>query len=376
MAKTERKEVGALPPELSRRRFLRNAGLGAAVVPLLGALVDALGGADAAAQGKPSRRPASSRDPWPERPAYKFAMVCHQTDGPFFFPVRAGANDAAALLGATYTWDGSATGVTAYMVDAFKDALDNKVDGIACCMVDPTAFNAVTDEALAAGIPVVAFNAKAPAGSGNNAMAYIGQDFYAAGAALAERILPRLEKGELVGGMIGAPGSATEQGRINGAASVFRTAAVDFAQVPVGTIEGPAATKIEAWYEKHPDVKFIFATEGNNGAAVASVIRDLGLSKKGASGAAFDVGGPVLSEVSKGNLAFTLDQQAYLQGFLPIFELFIYNITGGLIKPADVDTGHKFVTKDNVDDYLLHRDSWEGSSTVPVVFTPPSRITV
>ena len=86
--------------------------------------------------------------------------------------------------------------------------------------------------------------------------------------------------------------------------------------------------------------------------------------------------GPVLQEISKGNLVFTLDQQAYLQGFLPIFELFVYAITGGLIIPVDVDTGHKLVTKENVGDYLSRRDSWEGSSTVPVVFTPPRKITV
>jgi len=83
-----------------------------------------------------------------------------------------------------------------------------------------------------------------------------------------------------------------------------------------------------------------------------------------------------LTSTSEGNLAFTLDQQAYLQGFLPIFELFAYNITGGLVIPVDVDTGHKYVSKDNVGDYLLRRDSWEGSSTVPVVFTPPPKIPV
>jgi simple sugar transport system substrate-binding protein len=261
------------------------------------------------------------------------------------------------------------------MVDALQDAIDDKVDGIACCVVDPKAFNAVTDQALAAGIPVVAFNAKAPAGTGNNAMAYIGQDFYGAGAALAERALAQVTKGDLVGGIIGTQGSLTEQARMSGAASALRTAGVDLAQVVVGTTEGPAATKIEAWYKQHQDVKFMFASTEGTGAALGMAFQKLGLAKKGIGGAAFDVGGPVLEEISKGNLTFAVDQQAYLQGFLPIFELFVYNITGGLILPVDVDTGHKYVTKENVADYLLYRDSWEGSSTVPVVLTPPRRVT-
>lgn len=376
MARSEHCEIDAEARELSRRRFLRNAGIGAAAVPFISAFAEALGGADVAAQEPPSRRPASSKDPWPKRPAYRFAMVCHQTADPFFVPVRAGANDACALLGATYTWDGSATGRTTEMVDAFDDAIDDRVDGIACCVVDPTAFNTVTDQALAAGIPVVAFNAEAPATSGNHAMSYIGQDVYAAGAALAERMLPHLKKGDLVGGMMGAPASAIEQGRMSGAASVFSSAGAHLAQVVVGTTQGPAATRIEAWYKEHQDVKFMFATAASSGAAVGSVIQNLGLAKKGVGGAAFDVSGPVLQEISKGNLVFTLDQQAYLQGFLPIFELFVYAITGGLIIPVDVDTGHKLVTKENVGDYLSRRDSWEGSSTVPVVFTPPRKITV
>ena len=376
MARSEHCGIDAEARELSRRRFLRNAGIGTAAVPFLGALVEALGGADVAAQGQPSRPPASSKDPWPQRPAYKFAMVYHQTADPFFVPVLAGANDACALLGATYTWDGSATGSTTEMVDAFNDAIDDQVDGIACCVVDPKAFNAVTDQALAAGIPVVAFNAEAPPTSGNHAMAYIGQDFYAAGAALAERMLPHLKKGDLVGGMIGAPASAIEQGRMSGAASVFSSAGAHLAQVVVGTTQGPAATRIGAWYKEHQDVKFMFTTAASTGAALASVIQKLALGKRGIAGAGFDVSGSVLQEVRKGNLVFTLDQQAYLQGFLPIFELFAYNITGGLIIPVDVDTGHKLVTKDNVGDYLSRRDTWEGSSTVPVAFTPPRKITV
>ena len=45
-------------------------------------------------------------------------------------------------------------------------------------------------------------------------------------------------------------------------------------------------------------------------------------------GAAFDVGVPVLELIAKGQLAFTVDQQAYLQGSMSICELFLYNITG------------------------------------------------
>jgi simple sugar transport system substrate-binding protein len=280
----------------------------------------------------------------------------------------------AALLGVKYTWTGSETDIIPEMVDAFTVAINDKVNGIACCMVDPTAFNKVTNRALAAGIPVTAYNAEAPVGSGNNAMSYIGQDLFSAGVAVAKRILTYVKKGDLVGGMISVPGSLNEQPRMDGAKSVFKPAGVDFVQVGVGATEGPALASIEAWYQGHQNVKFMFSSGGSNGVAVATAIQKLGLAKKGIGGAAFDVGVPVLDLIHKGQLAFTVDQQAYLQGAMSIWELFLYNITGGLITPVDVDTGFKYVTKANVGDYVSRTDSWEGSSTKAKVFTPPKHI--
>lgn len=369
MPKYERPEVDPKVREVSRRRFLRNAGITAAAVPFLGTFGEILGQSSAGAAS-----PAGTHNPWPKYPAYKFAMVCHVTADPFFVNCRAGANDMSALLGTSYTWTGSENDIVPEMVDAFTVAINDKVDGIACCMVDPTAFNKVTDRALAQGIPVTAYNAEAPVGAGNNAMSYIGQDLFDAGVAVANRILTYVKKGDLVGGMISVPGSLNEQPRMDGAASVFKPAGIDFVQVGVGATEGPALASIEAWYQGHQDVKFMFSSGGSNGVAVATAIQKLGLAKKGIGGAAFDVGVPVLDLIAKGQLAFTVDQQAYLQGAMSIYELFLYNITGGLITPVDVDTGFKYVDKKNVGDYVNRKDSWEGSSTTAVVYTPPKSI--
>jgi simple sugar transport system substrate-binding protein len=262
------------------------------------------------------------------------------------------------------------------MVNAFSVAVNNKVDGIGCCIVDPTAFNDVTNRALGRGIPVVAYNAEAPVGKGNNAMSYIGQDLYQAGVAVATRILSHVKKGDLVGGMISVPGSLNEQPRMDGAASVFNQAGIDFIQVAVGATEGPALASIQAWYQGHQNVKFMFSSGGSNGVAVATAIKKLGLAAKGVGGAAFDVGVPVLDLIAQGQLAFTVDQQAYLQGAMTIYQLFLYNITGGLITPVNINTGFKYVDNKNVGDYVNHKDSWEGSSTTPVVLTPPKTIQV
>ncbi|MDA8301339.1 MAG: substrate-binding domain-containing protein [Actinomycetota bacterium] len=359
---------------MPRRRFLQNAGAAAAVAPFLAAFADALGGRVAQAQASGGSTAFPTHNPWPKYPAYRFAMVSHRTGDPFFVPTRIGANDASALLGTSYTWGGSASEVVSEMVATLEEALDNQVDGIALCVFDPKAFNSETDEALSRGIPVVAFNVEAPAGSGNNAMAYVGQDHFAAGVALAERAKKYLQPGDTVGAMIATPSSHEEQSRVAGAMSVFKAVGAKVARVVVGTNEQQATANIEAWYSSHPGARFVFASAGYNGAALADAVEKLGLSSKGVRAAAFDVGGRVLQAVNKGTLAFTLDEQAYLQGFVPLLQLFLYNISGGLISPFDVDTGHKLVTRQNVGQYLLHRDTWEGSSTIPVVLTPPKSI--
>jgi len=367
MARYRQAEIGPEARELSRRRLIRNVGTTAAAVSFMGALA----GCDTTATAASSN---GTHNPWPKYPSYKFALVCHVTADPFFVSCRAGADDMCALLGTSYTWTGSENDIVSEMVDAFTVAINDKVNGIGCCIVDPTAFNDVTNRALGQGIPVVAYNAEAPVGAGNNAMSYIGQDLYQAGVAVATRILNYVKKGDLVGGMISVPGSLNEQPRMNGAASVFKPAGVDFVQVGVGATEGPALASIEAWYQGHQDVKFMFSSGGSNGVAVATAIEKLGLAAKGVGGAAFDVGVPVLDLIAKGQLAFTVDQQAYLQGAMSIYQLFLYNITGGLMTPVDVDTGFKYVDSKNVGDYVSRKDSWEGSSTTPVVFTPPASI--
>jgi len=86
MAKYTQREVDPQRYAQSRRRFLRNAGIGVASLPFFGSLADT---ADAASS-------TPTKNPWPSYPAYKFAFVCHVTADVFFNAVRAGASDMSA----------------------------------------------------------------------------------------------------------------------------------------------------------------------------------------------------------------------------------------------------------------------------------------
>src|SRR5262249_28912757 len=70
-----------------------------------------------------------------------------------------------------------------------------------------------------------------------------------------------------------------------------------------------------------------------------------------------------LQSIQGGSLQFTIDQQPYLQGFLPVLALYLFNLSGGLVAPPETNTGLTFVTKANVGPYLNTTSRYEGSST-------------
>jgi len=367
MGKFEPHEVDPRQYEASRRRFLKQAGIAAVSVPFLSGMVDVLTerGASAATY-KDESDPAFA-----SHPAYRFTFVNHVTTNPFFTATQDGLHDAATLLGIpTPAWTGSTVSATSDMVNAIDVAIARPVNGIATCLIDPTAFNGPVDRALNSGIPVVAYNADEP---GNNRMCYIGQSNTVAGAAAAARIVKAIPKGSLIGMVIATPGTGNIQPRIDGALPVFKAAGMDTAVVAGGALLAQETTAVQAWWEGHKDVKFLYAVDDGDSVAVAQCIAKNNL--KGITlGSGWDVGIPVLQGVSNGQIQFTIDQQAYLQGFIPTVQLFLYNISAGLMKPCDTDTGLGFVTKTNVAPYLKNKTRFEGSGTKETAYKPPTKI--
>jgi simple sugar transport system substrate-binding protein len=151
--------------------------------------------------------------------AYKFTLVNHVTTNPFFTPTQNGAADACKLLGCSYQWTGSQNSNVGEMVNAFNTAISAGVDGIGCCLVDLHAFNSPTDKALAAKIPVVAYNADA---AGNNRLAYIGQDLFVSGQEMGKHIVELVPSGD-VALFIATPGSLNIQPRIDGAQQTLKS---------------------------------------------------------------------------------------------------------------------------------------------------------
>jgi simple sugar transport system substrate-binding protein len=305
--------------------------------------------------------------------SHHYVMVNHVTTNSFFTATIYGCQDACKLTGSSFTWTGSQSSIVNQMVSAFNSAIAAKANGIGCCLIDNTAFNSPVDTALSHGIPVIAYNADVSPGTKNNRMAYVGQNNLTAGAAVGEAILKQgIKSGDKVAGIIATPGTGNIQPRIDGAKPVLTKAGVNFIEVGTSATEGaPEYNKIASWYAGNKDVKWMMAVDSGDSNAVAQFIQKNNL--KGKVGASvWDVGLPVTQAINAGYVTATIDQQAYLQGFDTIMQLFLFNVSGGLMKPTNTDTGLGIVTSANVKPYLV-TNRYEGtSSAVKTLPTPTS----
>jgi simple sugar transport system substrate-binding protein len=306
---------------------------------------------------------AADAAPYPDHPRWKFVFVNHVTTNAFFVPCQYGIADACALLGCDYQWTGSETSDVAQMVNSMNAAIAGKVDAIAVCIVDPHGFDRPIASALDAGIPVFAYNADAPHGAGNKRLAYIGQDLFLSGQMMGERIVKLVGEGE-VAIFIATPGQLNLQPRVDGAMDAIKKsgAKIEATMIATDPTANASLSKIRAYYLGHPNVKGMFGTGGGDTQNTGLIMREYDLPKKGVHGGGYDLLPRSLEAVHDGFLDFVIDQQPYLQGFYTVMEMFAFKVSGGLIGPADINTGLKFVTKDSISQYLSTKTRYEGSS--------------
>jgi simple sugar transport system substrate-binding protein len=359
-------------PSKNWRQLTRRTALTGAAAGIAAAALEACGSSKSTTSAAAASSGGSG--PFGSSGGHKFVMVNHVTTNSFFTATIYGCQDACSLTGSSFQWTGSNNSIVSDMVSAFNTAIAAKAAGIGCALIDNTAFNAPTAQALSSGIPVIAYNADVAAGTKNDRMAYIGQNNLTAGAAVGDAILKAgVKSGDKVAGIIATPGTGNIQPRIDGAKPILTGAGVNFVEVGTSATEGaPEYNKISSWYAGNKDVRWMMAVDSGDSNAVAQFIKAQGLSGKvGAS--VWDVGLPVAQAIQAGYVTATIDQQAYLQGFDTIMQLFLWNVSGGLMKPTDTDTGIGIVTKANVAPYLIP-NRFEGTSAAKKSLATPSSI--
>jgi simple sugar transport system substrate-binding protein len=250
------------------------------------------------------------------------------------------------------------------MVNAFNSAVSAGVNGIAIPLVSLTAFNSPVQKALSAKIPVLAYNADA---AGNARLAYIGQDLFVSGQEMGKRIAELVPSGDIAL-FIATPGALNIQPRIDGAQNALKAhPSIKIHVVATGAALPQEESTVESFITSHSTFKGFFAVDGGSTQYVGQSIQKHGLAAKGIKGGGYDLTPVTQQTLAAGALEFTIDQQPYLQGFLPILQLYMYNASQTLTGIADVNTGLKFLDKTTVIPYNNTKSVYEGTSTSPGV---------
>jgi simple sugar transport system substrate-binding protein len=343
---------------ITRRTALTGAGAGLAT-----AIIAACGGSSSPSSSTAQTTTASGTSAagiFKTSGKPKFVFVNHVTTNPFFVPTKYGAEDACKLLGCSYQWTGSENSNVNEMVNAFNTAVTGGADGIAVALIDEKAFNAGTEAALKAKIPVLAYNADSKS---NARLSYIGQDLFVSGQEMGKRIAALVPSGD-VALFIATPGSANIQPRIDGAKSTLRShSAIKPHVVATGAAVPAELSVIDSYATGHPNTKGYFAVDAGSTQSLAQTIQKHNLRSKGVKGGGYDLTPITQKLLAADQIDFTIDQQPYLQGFLPVLQLFMYKASNTLSGIADVNTGLKFLDKTTVVPYNSTKSRYEGTSS-------------
>jgi simple sugar transport system substrate-binding protein len=169
-----------------------------------------------------------------------------------------------------------------------------------------------------------------------------------------------------VAAFIATPGQLNIQPRIDGAEQAFKDSGkpVNFTAIATNADVTQGLSIIDAYVQGHQDVAGLLAVDAGSTQSVGQMVGKYDLRSKSLKVAGgFDLIPETLNAIKDGDLDYTIDQQPYLQGFLPILALYLYKVSGGLIAPTETNTGLLFVTQDNVDPYLSTTSRWEGSDS-------------
>ncbi len=275
--------------------------------------------------------------------------------GVFANNVYNGAKQAEADLGPSVQyvfsdWDPQK------MIQQFKEAVATNPDGIAV-MGHPgdDAFSPLIDEAESKGIIVTSQNTELPASFAkyqSKGFGYVGAVNYTAGYNLGKEAVNRFGLGAgdraMVWGLLSQPSRGE---RTKGVIDALEEAGVtvDYLEIDAATNADPAAgtPTFTGYVSANPDVKLVVTDHGGLTATLETYLKAAGKGPDDIIGAGFDLSPATLAAIRGGWTDLVIDQQPWLQGYIPILQICLTKVYGfsGLM----VDTGAGFATKDNIE---------------------------
>lgn len=287
----------------------------------------------------------------------RITLVTHSAStNAFWQSVKRGMDDACKLYDVQcQLLFAQKEGDLANALRNFQTAVAQKVDGVAVAIIDDKAFDQPVAEAIAKGVTVLGVNVDDSEGAAGNAReAFIGQSFDAAGVALVRTLEAAFPKQGPLNVLVGvsAPGQNWAETRAKGmlkALADFKgkhpERQINVERIDSGTDLAITTQRVTAYLDRNPQTN-VYLDCGYWVAGVAQALKTKGVPPGKVVLGGFDLVPVVLDRMEEGYIQGAVDQQPYLQGYLPIVQIVL--MKRYKLSAWDVNTGSKVIRPQDV----------------------------
>ena len=279
----------------------------------------------------------------------KFAYVMHDLpEGIFWNTVYDGMKKACADLDSMDHLEVECEMVgTPYnvvnQVNNLRAVIGSGVDGIVSTIIDDEKMDAVFQEALDRGIPIISANTDDAKGSdGNPRLAYVGSNLYNAGYDLCVAAVALVPEGPIhallghndVTQNFAIQRNAGHEDCLKDFAAANPDREITWEVVEI-TMDGPTIqSRVGAYILSEPKTN-IYLETGIWHLHVSQTLEEMGKQPGEIILAGYGAYSSLISRMKEGWVQLTNDQGAWLQGYLPIIQLYLIDMG---FQPFDVQT--------------------------------------
>ncbi|MFV0292968.1 MAG: sugar ABC transporter substrate-binding protein [Paracoccus sp. (in: a-proteobacteria)] len=273
--------------------------------------------------------------------AQDIVVVAHgQANDPFWSVVKNGAAKAGEDTGTSVDFRSPETFDMVQMSQLIDAAVNQEPDGLVVSIPDADALGPSIQRAVDAGIPVISMNSGGDVAHDLGALLHVGQSEYDAGRIAGEKLAEMGgKKGICVNQEVG--NIALDQ-RCAGFAEGFGN---PVEVIPTQADPTEVQSKVRAALEADPEINAILSLNATL-VGEPSVEATTAVGRDDVLIATFDMSAGFLEAVAEGKATFAIDQQQFLQGYLPVSFLAL-NAQYGLMPGGDVASGPNLIMQDN-----------------------------
>ena len=273
----------------------------------------------------------------------RYVLVSHAPDSDSWWnTIKNGLALAGEQMGVEVEYRNPPTGDLADMARIIEQAAASGPDGIITTLADPDVLSGPIRDAVDAGIDVIIINSGTPQQARDiGALMYIGQPEYDAGFAAGQRAAgDGVESFLCVNHYISSPSSTERcQGFADGLGVDLGNQMIDSGQDP-----GEIQNRVMAYLNANPNTDAILTLGPTSADPTILALEELGLAGDIYFGT-FDLGENIVQGLRDGVIQWGIDQQPFLQAYLPVIVLANYH-RYGVLPGNNINSGPGFVTAD------------------------------